>query len=616
MHMNRRRSRSKAYGVGLVEVVLGLAVLSLGMVGMNQVGSDAANQTRALAAATKLEQVHQAAADFVRANQVTLLNATNDGSVARIFAGRETATGADPGSNVAGLGSLQAGGFLPSAYIDRNNFGHRHAVLVRQPSPGRLEFVVTQVGGRAIKDVELGRIAQRLGAAGGAILERPTPGVAANTIVGTGGGWRAAASSWTGGSVTPSVGRAMTYSGLSAANTGLEDYLYRGAVPGNADANRMRTAIDMGGNGLTNVTTLTNEGVSGGAAVAINDNATVAGTLALNTRPGATSGEFASPNNGWVHFTAQGAGVGPGVGGLAVHHDSHGLGGNLVVSGTTEARDTVNANRGINVRNEWARIYGNYGIYWENHGGGLTMADGNWVRVFRASSLYETGLLVDGANGIVATRGEVASRVVVSAPLFRETDGAGNLTGYYADLGGTNRMNYVQANNIDSQGFSAARGDVISHYGNVRANTGGVIAQGDVVSNAGNLHAPNGSAFVGHSVRAQNFIDANDPSYSLDPNGASQLNVLRARRVVTQEVGGANAGCGEEGAIGRSGASLLLCHAGAWRDQAGGIVGRMYGGGGDMNSFACESGYHPVWFHMNVGNTNNAFFGQCVKDGY
>ncbi len=43
-------------------------------------------------------------------------------------------------------------------------------------------------------------------------------------------------------------------------------------------------------------------------------------------------------------------------------------------------------------------------------------------------------------------------------------------------------------------------------------------------------------------------------------------------------------------------------------------VGRLYGGGGNENSFYCEGGYHKQCYHFNVGNTNNAFFCECHMD--
>jgi hypothetical protein len=38
--------------------------------------------------------------------------------------------------------------------------------------------------------------------------------------------------------------------------------------------------------------------------------------------------------------------------------------------------------------------------------------------------------------------------------------------------------------------------------------------------------------------------------------------------------------------------------------------------GGDGSSFYCDPGYHTVFYDTNVGSTNNAFFFQCVRDGY
>ncbi len=40
------------------------------------------------------------------------------------------------------------------------------------------------------------------------------------------------------------------------------------------------------------------------------------------------------------------------------------------------------------------------------------------------------------------------------------------------------------------------------------------------------------------------------------------------------------------------------------------------GGGGDLSTYYCDSGYHTVFLDTNVDSTNNAFFAECVQNGH
>ncbi len=37
---------------------------------------------------------------------------------------------------------------------------------------------------------------------------------------------------------------------------------------------------------------------------------------------------------------------------------------------------------------------------------------------------------------------------------------------------------------------------------------------------------------------------------------------------------------------------------------------------GDGSTFYCDSGYHVVFYDLNVNSTNNAFFYECIQDGH
>jgi hypothetical protein len=48
------------------------------------------------------------------------------------------------------------------------------------------------------------------------------------------------------------------------------------------------------------------------------------------------------------------------------------------------------------------------------------------------------------------------------------------------------------------------------------------------------------------------------------------------------------------------------------------VVGILHqtGGGGDLTTYYCDSGYHTVFLDTNVDSTNNAFFAECVQNGH
>jgi hypothetical protein len=58
--------------------------------------------------------------------------------------------------------------------------------------------------------------------------------------------------------------------------------------------------------------------------------------------------------------------------------------------------------------------------------------------------------------------------------------------------------------------------------------------------------------------------------------------------------------------------------AGTATYAASSIVGILHqsGGGGDLSTYYCDSGYHTVFLDTNVDSTNNAFFAQCVQNGH
>lgn len=185
------------------------------------------------------------------------MKSTEGGRVVKVLAYRETISDQPP------VDSLQREGFLPPSYVDKNSFGQKHALLIKQVTPpdgnAHLEAIVTTFDGQAIPDHQLGRVAGHVGASGGYVGGVDMSSVNSSDIgmiVGNFGGWRSAISDWSGGGVDIAPGSVQTTLTFENGNL-LMDYLYRSEVPGVPDANTMNTNINMNSHKINRVAALT-----------------------------------------------------------------------------------------------------------------------------------------------------------------------------------------------------------------------------------------------------------------------------------------------------------------------------------------------------------------------
>lgn len=256
----RARSRRRQRGLTLIETAVALGVLALMMVSLGNITTEYQQAARSRATAIQLNQVTQAASQYVTSNFATVLAQTPVGGGVAYVA----ATGNNNGTG--GMQSLQQAGMLPASFADRNPYGQQSYVLLRQPTAGRIEALVTTAGGQTIPDRQLGGIATATGASGGFVASSPVGGATAQTIQGAYGGWRSTTTTWQGAPVAPTAGRVM--STLAFQNGALlQDFLYRHDV-GDPTANTMYTSINMNNNNLNGVNTLT----AGSGTMAINMN--------------------------------------------------------------------------------------------------------------------------------------------------------------------------------------------------------------------------------------------------------------------------------------------------------------------------------------------------------
>lgn len=138
--------------------------------------------------------------------------------------------------------------YLPAGFSSTNSFGQTIVGLASRLNANQLEAIVVTTGGQVIPELGIRTIAEHLGGPGG-FISSLKPGV----IQGVRGGWEVALSNY---GINPGQGH--TASALFLMDGDLaNDYLYRNAVPGHPEYNRMNTAIDMGGNDINNARTVT-----------------------------------------------------------------------------------------------------------------------------------------------------------------------------------------------------------------------------------------------------------------------------------------------------------------------------------------------------------------------
>jgi hypothetical protein len=261
---HKSRSLRRQRGLTLIESALVLAVAAITMGFFVRMLADNAEVMKAKGVSEKMVEVFDAAGKYVKVNNAALVAAIPSGSQMVILAGKPSATGAVPSGPTGSLPSLQGGGFLTPGFIDRNSYNQRHALIIRNVNVAglgqRLDSIVTTYSGTKIPDRQLQRIAGFLGASGGYVPKTPQA-ADAGQIVGSYGGWRSPRAAW-GSTSNPDEGSVVATLAFESGEDSLAPYLYRMDI-GKAEANRMRTNIDMFSNDINAVRTITGGGPAG-----------------------------------------------------------------------------------------------------------------------------------------------------------------------------------------------------------------------------------------------------------------------------------------------------------------------------------------------------------------
>ena len=302
--------KKRSSGFISVELLIALAVIAIAVVKGTQLYMQHLDGLNQRMAAQQQIKVAEAGSKYIKDNFAAVLAAAGPTTPAVI--------------TVAMLKNTK---YLPAGFSDQNIYGQDYRILARKPQANQLETLIITTGGSAAGEIDIRRAAQIIGAQGGYISST-------NTSVAQGAAWQVPLSNY---GVSPGAGRlatALFFQDGAIAN----DYLYRNAVPGRPELNRMNTALNMGGNNIE-------------AAGTVNANGDV-NAQNVNAR-----GQVIAQGN----ITAQNADI-----------------------------------RGETYTNGWFRTRGDSGWYSEKWGGGWYMSDSTWVRSWMNKSIYTGGQVRGG----------------------------------------------------------------------------------------------------------------------------------------------------------------------------------------------------------------------------
>lgn len=299
-------------GFGALETMIVLMIATLAAVGAAQQWMLYVDRQTNQAAAGQMTLIAEAASQYIKDNYATVL---------------ANASPAAPAVITAAM--LRNTGYLPTNFADQNAYGQDYSVLALEPLANKLQTLIVTRNGQAINELYLIDIAKQIGAKGGYVSSLNT-----GAATGSFGGWTTALAPY---GVSPGGGHlaiALFFEDGALVN----DYLYRNAIPGQPNLNRMNTAIDMGGNNLNNTNVVS-------AQAANITNAVNAQTANIND---------------------------------AVNAQTANIRGNAAIAGETYTGG-------------WFRSQGDGGWYSEKYNGGWYMADPGWVRSYGDKGVYTGG---------------------------------------------------------------------------------------------------------------------------------------------------------------------------------------------------------------------------------
>jgi hypothetical protein len=347
--------------------------------------------------------------------------------------------------SVATLQAANAG--LPTNFSGTNPFSQTWTAQVLQPTAGTLQVLAFSSGGNVIKDQELGQIARAAGGSGGFIPTNNSGAYSGGpaTAYGTFGSWKIATAGYSVGSGGAPASLLVFTNGALSSN-----YLYRNAVPGQPQLNEMNTALNMGGNAITNA----------------NGVITAGGSNAQSLQVGSAV-YYGDPNNAAVRTNGTlfiqnvlGTAAAPLVAGATT------VEGNAAVTGNTTVNGTVVAGGDVDVSGNTFTA-GNATVA-QNFSAGGQITAGGFVQV--------NGFAVQGAgcapNGLIGNSG--AGPLFCQSGVWTAVNGGGayvNAFGFVGDSGfipnGSGKTQWVMASGGDGGNNSCQLSGNVSGVGGV-----------------------------------------------------------------------------------------------------------------------------------------------------
>lgn len=223
--------KAKQHGTTVIEVLGAVAVGSMMLLGLTSMIDTSLKDTKGQQAALHQARIADAARKYISANYKTLKDTVHEPQLVATIS----------------VNDLIDQNFLPAGFSLVNDYNQSACVLVRQPvqGSGKLEALVVTSGGQAIEDKNIRVVAAHAGEGGGYIASTaPTTAQGTSWSVAT-ADYQGVACGGAGEAVlsgTASDGGHLV-SNLFYDGPGFTDFLYRFAVDGRPDLNKMYTPL-------------------------------------------------------------------------------------------------------------------------------------------------------------------------------------------------------------------------------------------------------------------------------------------------------------------------------------------------------------------------------------
>lgn len=227
--------RRRQSGMTLIEVILGLSILAMVTIGLNQLADRWADDTKNTVAASQVRTFGEAVQSYIKDNYAAV---------------QGVATATKPA--IIDVPTLIAAQKLPAAYQNRNAFAQATCALVLEPTANRLQAMIITEGGKTVGDPSLSTVAATVGGSGGGVYSTDT-----TNIKGAVGGWQLATTTYdnrvnnlgkkcdgTAGNVRVTPGHPMMALWFENGDVS-SAFVARDAVPGRPELNAMSTPLVM-----------------------------------------------------------------------------------------------------------------------------------------------------------------------------------------------------------------------------------------------------------------------------------------------------------------------------------------------------------------------------------